>query len=1269
WVGFVGFDVVREQQTWPSQTVHGLRMIGELFAGLIYRQQQELSLLEKEEQFRGAFDNAGIGMAIISLDNRFLKVNPKLCEMLGYTAQELEALTFLDVTHPEDLKINYNQRHRLLRESIPSYQLEKRYVTKQGNIIWVLLNVALLRDYRHQPLYYVTQVQDISDRKLMELALQESERKMREITDAIPGVVYRYHYREQEPDYLSFISQGVEPIYEISVAEAYADVNRLFAMVLPEDLPHLQASILASAQTGEPWTSEHRIRTPSGQVKWLQGRSQPSQQPDGSLVWHGIITDVTAIKEAELELEAIRQRLQSLTENIPGMLYTLAQLGDEFRFLYASPGCETMFGVTPEQVLADSSILLARIHPEDLPGYQEKITDSIANLSHFNHEWRHLLPSGEVLWLLGNSTPHRESDGSIHWHGLVLDVSDRKQMELALRQSETRNQMMLDAIPDLMVFMDAKGRYISRFSSSYTLDLVSHISDEELVTKTVTDLLPPAIAQRHLNAIHAALETQTVQQFEQEFTVGDRVQYEEVRVIPYRKDRALLIIRDISDRKQAELALQESEAKTRAIIEALPDLLIRMRQDGFCLEVHCAPYFESIKPAAEMVGRNLREILPPTAAERQLATAQQALTTGEMQHYEYPLEFGDKKLWREVRIVPLRQDEVLIVVRDLTERKNAEEALRRSEATNRALLQAIPDILIQINRQGERLNIFAHDVNALYKPDSVMIGGNIRDTLPPKVAAQRLQLVAQALDTGEVQSYEYTLAIQGELRYQEARIVPVLDDQTLVIVRDVTQQKQVELELKQAKEAAEAANVAKSSFLANMSHELRTPLNAILGFAQVMERDGNLDPQNFINLQTILRSGDHLLALINDILDLSKIEAGRLTVDIQPIDLPNLVDSVHGLLYQRAISKGITFTVELASDIPPFVLTDGGKVRQILVNLVGNAIKFTDQGGVTLRVARQAAINSPDGIQFCVEDTGIGIDLVDQERIFEAFEQTQAGTMNPDGTGLGLTITQRFVELLQGTITLTSTPNQGSIFCVVLPMMATELAPVEMLEMNQRVVGLAPGQPAVKVLVADDHEANRLFLVQLLTLVGFEVVEATTGGEAIAQWQSQHPDVILMDLQMPEIDGFAATRQIRDQESATTTYTPIIALTASVFPQDRNEAIEAGCDQFLSKPCPEWELFQKLADVLALTYEYEITAPDIATPPPKTLTMADLEAMPRDWIEALYQAAILCYDTQVNQLIAEIPPEQANLQKILQYHNDNFDMEPIIEAAQQHLNL
>ncbi|MEA5420981.1 PAS domain S-box protein [Spirulina sp. CCNP1310] len=1530
WVGFVGFDLVQSQQAWPEQVIHALRMIGELFAGVIYRQQQELSLIEKEERFRGAFDNAGIGMAILGLNNQFLQVNPKLCEMLGYTAQELKRLTFFDVTHPEDGRINYTKRQQLFRDVINSYQLEKRYITKMGEVIWVLLNVALVRDHRHQPLYYVTQVQDISDRKRMELALQNSERQMREITDAIPGVVYRYHYREQEPDYLSFISQGVEQIYEISAVEACADVNRLFAMVLPEDLPALQASIVASAQRGEPWSSEHRIRTPSGRVKWLQGRSQPSYQPDGSLVWHGIIADVTEIKQAELELEETRRRLQSLTENIPGMLYTLAQTGDEFRFLFASAGCETLFGVTQEQVLADSSVLLAHIHPDDVAGYRERVVASRVNLSHFSYEWRHVMPSGEIVWLMGNSTPHRQPDGSIHWHGLVLDVSDRKRMELALqnreqeirditdavpgmvyryhrcpdgehylsfvsrgveqiyeicaeavyenanrlfgqvipedipdlyasilrsaetlepwnfqhrictpsgrvkwlqgrshpnqqadgsvvwhgiltdvtdikqaeselgetrrrlealnanlpgmiytmhqtgeglrfvyvsstcermfgmkpeailadpmvlvggihpedlpeyerkmieatthltpfshewrqilpsgemiwnlvnatpdpqpdgsvywhglamdvgdrketelalRHSETRNQMMLDAIPDLMIFMDANGRYISRFSSTYTLDLVSHISDQELVQTTVLETLPPAIAQKHLDGIHHALETQTVQQFEQEFTIGDRVQYEEVRVIPYRKDRVLLIIRDISDRKQAELALQDSEAKTRAIIEALPDLLIRMRQDGCCLEVHCADYFHGIKPAQEMIGHNLREILPPAAAAQQLAATQQALATKEMQHYEYPLEFGDQKLWREVRIVPLRHNEVLIVVRDLTARKAMEESLRRSEATNRALLQAIPDILIQVNRQGQRLNIFAHDINALYNPNSIAIGGNIRDSLPPKVAEQRLQLVAQALDTGEVQAYEYTLEIAEELRYQEARIVPILDDQALVIVRDVTQQKRFELELKQAKEAAEAANVAKSSFLANMSHELRTPLNAILGFAQVMERDGNLDPQNFTNLQTILRSGDHLLALINDILDLSKIEAGRLTVDIQPIDLPNLVDSVYGLLYQRAISKGISFSVELAPDLPPFVLTDGGKVRQILVNLVGNAIKFTDHGRVRLAVTRQPTLNNPDGIRFCVEDTGIGIDPMDQERIFEAFEQTQAGTMNPDGTGLGLTITQRFVELLQGTITLASTPGQGSTFCVMLPMVATELAPVEIFSVNQRVVALAPGQPSVKVLVADDHEANRLFLVQLLGLVGFVVIEARTGEEAIAQWQTQQPDVILMDLQMPEIDGFTATRHIREQESAKQSYTPIIALTASVFPQDRNEAIEAGCDQFLSKPCPEEELFEKLADVLGLTYEYETITPDIATPPPSTLKATDLEVMPKDWIEALYQAAILCYDTQVNQLIAQIPPEQATLQKILQYHNDNFDMEPIIEAAQQFLEI
>jgi len=523
----------------------------------------------------------------------------------------------------------------------------------------------------------------------------------------------------------------------------------------------------------------------------------------------------------------------------------------------------------------------------------------------------------------------------------------------------------------------------------------------------------------------------------------------------------------------------------------------------------------------------------------------------------------------------------------------AQQALRHSDARWLTFFRASPvGISITVPETGHYIevnetlvNMFGHSRESLLGSTSLDLGIWVDPT-------DRQRLIQTLVEQGKVQQFKArfrrksgvvgTMQIAAELIFLDGH------PHVLGIFSDITASEQQNEELRRAKQAAEVANRAKSAFLANMSHDIRTPMNAILGYAQLMQREQGLPVGVREKLDIINRSGQHLLALIEDVLEMSKIESGRVAVQAEAFNLAGLLSDLAVMFRLRAAGKKLAFKLVEERGVPGQIVADERKLRQILVNLLGNAVKFTDRGLVELRVATTHRQNQ-SWLNVKVTDTGPGIPSGELGKLFHQFEQTGVDRASNQGTGLGLAISREYARLLGGDITVESQEGQGSVFHLAIPVGdCAALTPVKPLS-PRRVMGLQPGQPPVVVLLADDNATNRNWLKHLLMVVGCQVQEAENGLEAIRVWAKWRPRLILMDLQMPQLDGFEATRRIKASPGGESTV--ILALTATVQEESQRAILEAGAADLLGKPLEEAQLFDKMEALLGLKFIYESTSP------------------------------------------------------------------------------
>ena len=646
---------------------------------------------------------------------------------------------------------------------------------------------------------------------------------------------------------------------------------------------------------------------------------------------------------------------------------------------------------------------------------------------------------------------------------------------------------------------------------------------------------------------------------------------------------------------ERESRLKQNEEKLSSILEGAADAILIADRHG--------SYYYVNQSAAELLGyaheqllkMNIRDITPEEDESVIVSQFEKLLAAGLLRCEMWLRHQDNFRIPVELNGTVLPDGSVLSSYRDITERKRAEDTLRQSEANNRALINAIPDLIFTHSGDGEYLAGHVSDAGLLIDPLDSLLHRKICDVLPKAIADQHMEAISKAINSSEVQTLTYSVRVDGQEKHFEARVAHSAGNEAISIIRDITARKAADTELEQhrhhleelvrfrtdelaqAKEAAEAASRAKSSFLANMSHEIRTPMNAILGMANLLRR-GGVTPVQAERLDKIELASNHLLGTINDILDLSKIEAGKFVLEETSVNPNSLLSTVQSILTERAQAKGLNLIVD-TGHFPDDLQGDPIRLQQALLNYANNAIKFTEIGSVTLRAIPQEESDTSIRLRFEVQDTGIGIPAENLPRLFSAFEQADNSTSRKyGGTGLGLAITRKLAELMGGEVGVESTEGLGSLFWFTARLKnnegqtTSERIP-EAIEIDAEKL-IRDRFSGTRILVVDDEPVNLIVSQYLLEDTGFVVDTAEDGVQAIQKAQKTSYALILMDMQMPNLDGLEATMQIRKLPGYLET--PILAMTANAFTEDKLRCFEAGMNDFIVKPIAPDKIFVTL---------------------------------------------------------------------------------------------
>ncbi|MCY2988979.1 MAG: PAS domain S-box protein [Planctomycetota bacterium] len=1095
------------------------------------------------------------------------------------------------------------------------------------------------------------------------------------------------------------------PTAKLLVAPEFFVGQRFEEIGFPEPaLGIVKGALTRTLETSTTTQAEYWLDMPQGQA-WFDIHVTAFRVEDGPPTGLTcVVRNITAARQAKTALQE-SERLQRLALQI-GHIGTMEVDLTNPRVRW-SPEWAAIWGL-PENFTGDfQTFYWARIHPDDLGWVQAQYAHQMESLEEHEMLFRILRPDGELRWISsrGQVLPETAGEGK-RIIGVVLDVTEQKQAEQALRAREAQLKLALDAgraitwewdiASDTISYSSnaadfSRGKDQTPFSSRTSLAEQIHPDDRALVAeafrRTKEESVPIDCEHRARlldGACHWVLAKGNVTTTDR---TGQAVRVAGVVVdITERKllaeelsqlnrqleqrvaERTAELSREIARRRQTEASLQASEQRHRDLVETIPGWVWEVDERGVYTfaSAQCGDLL-GYTPE-EILGRSPFDFMPPEEAERVASLILPVMTCGEpICGLENTCRHKDGRLVIvETNGVPIRDATGKLrgycgLDHDITKRRQAETQLRKLQSA----VEQSPTAVVITDTTGAIEYVNPQFTVQTGYTAAEALGQNLRFLQSGQHPREFFVQMWETLRAGHIWRGELcNQRKDGTPFWESAAIAPIRDHagwltHYVAIKEDITERRRVAEELRQAKEAADAANLAKSRFLANMSHEIRTPMNAILGFSQLLlrdaERSGRGHPEY---VTTILRSGEHLLRIINDILEMARIESGRVTLNLAPFDLYRLLEDLERMFRLRAQTKQLRFHVERQGEVPQHLLADETKLRQVLINLLGNAVKFTPNGGaITLRVRSEP---EPDGalrLHAEIEDTGLGIAPEDLPHLFEPFFQTSSGRQVTGGTGLGLPISQEFVRLMGGKLEVASQVGVGSTFRFdVRVSRAQATAAGAERTAGPGSVRLLPGQPACRVLIVDDLPENRDLLVQLLAPVGFEVRTAVDGVEAVAHCQEWAPQLVLMDLRMPGMDGYEATRRIRTAHGA---LVKIIALSASAFTESKQRAFAEGADAFISKPLQTADLLDRIKDLVGVDYvdvapqEAAATVHDEAVA--ERLTAGEMCRLPAELVAALREATCRADYQQMLNLVEQAATHDKRLGRLLRQLVKRFD--------------
>ena len=1078
--------------------------------------------------------------------------------------------------------------------------METRHRRKDGSTfpVEIRLNSYKVRDHR----LYLALARDITERKQAEQELRESEQRLRDLFEQAP-VAYQSlgldgTILEANPAYCELlgyardelIGRGFDEFWSEDTAQAFRDRFEEFRRTCRTD-------------------SELRLIRKDGSVFTAQIQGRVQRDGDGRFVrTHCILTDITERRRMEDHLHEERRRYDALVARIPVGIYTFRIRADgSIGFEYVSPRFCAMLGVDAVAVLTDFNVAFEPIHPDDREALRRGNRQVATALTALHWVGRFIV-NGEVRWIRQQSDPLPLSDGSRLWNGVISDITEGKLASLAQEESEQRFRSYFH-LPLIGLAVTSLGK--AWLEVNERLCTILGYSGSELRDKTWAELTHPDDLAADLRQFERVLAGDIDgYSLDKRFLRKDgSVVFTRLSVSCVRHSSGapryfVALIDDITDRKRAENALRESEERFRQLAVHSRDVFWVAQWPDF-KALYASPAFEAVwgLPVADMFD-DASVWMKCIAPEQQDDIRRQwraGLASGAFELRYRILRPDGEERWIDDRGSTIRDESgqvtrIVGIARDITEQVKAEAMLRKlSTAVEQSPLSiAITDLnatLEYVNDAFVRASGYAREE---------LIGRNPRLLASGRTAPETIRELWTHLREGRSWQGEFiNRRKNGDICVDAALIGPIRQpDGTishyLEFKEDITEKKRLVEELdrhrhhleelvaertaqlEQARVQAEAANRAKSSFLANMSHEIRTPLTAMMGYTELCLATTQLDERQREFLSCTMSASESLLRIINDILDFSKIEADKLELETVAFRLDYVLNRLKTVLGGRARERGIRLVFAGADQVPAVLLGDPHRLEQILVNLVGNAVKFSKGGTVTATFRQEISAGSGLVLHVAVRDEGIGMTPQQQAGLFAAFTQADSSTTRRyGGTGLGLAITQRLVELMGGEIRVESEYGKGSTFSFSVRLgIAAEAG-----DASPQHPALPASIPADRlrgreILLVEDVDLNRQMLSELLASRGLRVRLAENGRQALREVAAARPDAILMDCHMPMMDGYEATRLLRLDECYRDL--PIIALTANVLGSDRTMALEAGMNAYLSKPINIDELMSTL---------------------------------------------------------------------------------------------